>query len=45
VAEQILGRIFNPYLNCKVYEIKKNEEQMKTILEKNLSFSDEDFRE
>ena len=45
IAKQILGRIFNPYIYCEVYEIQNNEEQLEKVLKENLVFSDEEFQD
>ena len=42
-ASQILRRIFNPYLNCLVYEVKTNKKQLR--LAKKLNLTEIDFQE
>lgn len=45
IASQVLRRIYNPLLGCRVYKIRENKKQIEEATKKRLIFSDAQFQD
>ncbi len=44
VASQVLRRIFSPFFDCKMYQIKANQRQLKSFLHRGEKMSNREFQ-